>query len=162
MLSEGRYRIWEDIYDRLLISPKPLPIYANAEDPYFSIWFHVWKPTPNFKKSNPGPPDFYISIVSTKSTTLPSVNQIESIFRNLPETDTSQKLLYQSLKEGKKSFVLAIVDFGVISYMRFADSVFPNHRLDANPPPPKNRGSGKFKENNRKEKKSPSSAETKD
>ena len=40
----------------------PVPTTSATEDP-FRVAYHVWKPKPNFKKTNPGEPDFRIAVV---------------------------------------------------------------------------------------------------
>lgn len=56
-------------------SPKPTPSPAPTADnepagPY-DIFFHVWKPSSAYKKSNPPPPDFYVSVVECVSLRCP-------------------------------------------------------------------------------------------
>ncbi|KAF3908122.1 hypothetical protein ABW21_db0208574 [Orbilia brochopaga] len=144
LLQPGAYRNYRDIYNRLLVPPRTLePPTTRDRDPRFAITFHVWKPRPNFKKSSPGPPDFYISVLSTKDTKMPSLTQIEGLFDEIPETPPRQTGVYQLLKEGRKSVVLAVVDYGVISYMRCSDSRFPEHVLDVDPPSTAKGGKGK-------------------
>lgn len=67
------------IFSRLRIIPNsaspPIisPIVASPSgetpaDPLpVEIYFHVWKPASNYKKSNPPPPDFYVSVVECGS-----------------------------------------------------------------------------------------------
>ncbi|KAF3912284.1 hypothetical protein AA313_de0203550 [Arthrobotrys entomopaga] len=146
MVPPGSYRRYREIYDRLLIpTTAPVRRVEGGGDDKFKITFQVWKPRPNFKKSAPGPPDFYICVVSTKDTRLPSLVQIEGLLEGIPEEESagkSPKGLYQGLKEGKRSVVLAVVDTGVISYMRYSDSRFGDFKLDVDPPPAKG-GKGK-------------------
>ncbi|KAF3936125.1 hypothetical protein ABW19_dt0200216 [Dactylella cylindrospora] len=144
LVPKGTYRSYKEIYSRLLIPAKVLPSTEKGkDDPYFNITFHVWKPQPQFKKSNPGPPDFYISVVSVNETKVPSLTQIDALFEGIPKTDDSSKSLYQKLKDGRKSVILAIVDYGVISYLRLSDSRFAEHPLDVDPPPLSGKGKGK-------------------
>ncbi|KAK6540411.1 tRNA-splicing endonuclease subunit sen54 [Orbilia ellipsospora] len=138
MVPPGSYRRYREIYDRLLIPrTSPVRLAERGEDEKFRITFQVWKPRPNFRKSAPGPPDFYICVVSTKDTRLPSLVQIEGLLEGIPDEEGLEgapKGLYQGLKEGKKSVVLAVVDTGVISYMRYSDSRFGDFILDVDPP----------------------------
>ncbi|KAJ6263803.1 hypothetical protein Dda_2375 [Drechslerella dactyloides] len=146
MLAPGAYRSYREIYNRLLIPRRTLELpTAGGKDPRFAVTFHVWKPRPNFKKSSPGPPDFYVSVVSTRDTRMPSLTQVEGLFSEIPEIDPAkrQTALYQALKEGRRNVVLAVVDYGVISYMRFSDSRFNEHLLDVDPPTTTKSGKGK-------------------
>lgn len=60
------------IFSKLRIIPNsasPSAVAAPPSDepstgpPPVEIYFHVWKPASNYKKSNPPPPDFYVSVV---------------------------------------------------------------------------------------------------
>ncbi|KAK6352766.1 tRNA-splicing endonuclease subunit sen54 [Orbilia brochopaga] len=144
MVAPGAYRNYKEIYNRLLIPRRTLELPPTRRgDPLLNITFHVWKPRPNFKKSSPGPPDFYVTVLSTRDTKMPSLAQIEGLFNEVPEVASRQTGVYQLLKEGKKSVVLAVVDYGVISYMRFSDSRFLEHPLDVDPPSTAKGGKGK-------------------
>ncbi|EWC47958.1 hypothetical protein DRE_02840 [Drechslerella stenobrocha 248] len=154
LLRPGAYKNFREIYTRLLVPrhppPPPPPLQerptAEGKDPHFNTTFHVWKPRPNFKKSSPGPPDFYISVVSTKDTKVPSLAQVESLFNEIPEEVPKRPVgAFQALKEGRKNVILAVVDYGVISYMKFSDSRFAEHPLDVDPPGPGKGGKGKGK-----------------
>ena len=51
---------------------------------------------------------------------------MEGVPYDPPKEDGS---LYQKLKQGYKSVILAIVDQGVVSYLRFADAAFGQEKL---------------------------------
>lgn len=144
MLAPGAYRSYAEMYKRLAIPRKEVtwtPTAKTGEEgtksSRFTVTYHVWKPRPNFKKSAPGPPDFYICVVSTLDTKLPSLAEVDGLFKDIPEVDRAtarQKGLYQGLKEGRRNVILATVDYGVISYMKFSDSRFGDEMLEVDPP----------------------------
>ena len=97
-----------------------------------SYCFDVWKPGPNFKKSNPRSPDFQIAVLDARDDNFPTHKQLDCLLAStsddpLPERAGTQ--VYQKLKHGTKSAILAIVDQGVVSYVRMADSRFGNEQL---------------------------------
>ncbi|EPS40180.1 hypothetical protein H072_5980 [Dactylellina haptotyla CBS 200.50] len=136
MIPPGAYRTYAEMYTRLLVPRPPAPKRIEG-DAHFNVTFHVWKPRPNFKKSAPGPPDFHVCVVSTKDTRLPSLLQVEGLFGGIPETEDSEKPknMFMALKDGRRGVILAVVDYGVISFMKFSDSRFMDHKLDVDPPP---------------------------
>ncbi|KAK6497671.1 tRNA-splicing endonuclease subunit sen54 [Arthrobotrys musiformis] len=144
MLAPGAYRSYAEMYKRLAIPRKEITWTPTAKaggekakTSPFTVTYHVWKPRPNFKKSAPGPPDFYVCVVSTLDTRLPSLAEIDGLFKDIPEVDRAtarEKGLYQGLKEGRRNVILATVDYGVISYMKFSDSRFGDEMLDVDPP----------------------------
>lgn len=129
----------------------------------------MWKPQPHFKKSDPGPPDFRVCVVSTAEQrevlTLTDVEdllssvpmeypqqpQLTAISKALawgqntpaspdppspatgkkkkPTSTWESKSLYQRLKDGRKGVILAIVDAGVISFIRIGDVGFGEEKL---------------------------------
>ena len=132
------YRSYADIYRRLALvnyhdpavqrGPSGLEV---SQDPSFRTTYHVWKPgSQTFKKSAPGPPDFRIAVVNARESASPTLEQLSSLLETMPyqpPSDTAQ--LYQKLKHGYKNVVLAIVDQGIVSYLRIADAAFGREKL---------------------------------
>ncbi|KAI9696344.1 MAG: tRNA-splicing endonuclease subunit sen54 [Bogoriella megaspora] len=133
IVSPGLYRSYTDIYHLLQIIPfhdprlpsaQPAPLPDQGESP-FMIFYNVWKPTPKFKKSAPGPPDFRIAVVSAREATIPTLSQISALIESTPDDPPRPDAgLYQKLRHGYRNVILAVVDQGVVSYLRFADAGF--------------------------------------
>ena len=103
---------------------------APQSDPTFHINYHVYKPSPKFKKSTPGPADFRIAVVSARETVFPTLAQLSTLLDSTPYDPPRQDAqLYQKLKHGYRNVLLAIVDQGVVSYLRVAEAAFGCERL---------------------------------
>ena len=111
-----------------------------------SICYHVWKPNATFKKSAPGTPDFQVAVVSADASgnEVLSPAQLDDLFTAVdpspPPASMANHHLYQRLRHGQKHVILAIVDQGVVSYLRVADSDFGKERLYLLQRPPKGGG----------------------
>ncbi len=137
LVSPGLYRNYSEIYRRLSLVPyhDPAARFGSLDkeeetDPDFRMTWHVWKPTSPFKKSAHGPPDFRIAVVNARDSMVPDLEQLAALMDTVPYNppmDTAQ--LYQKLKHGYKSVILAIVDQGVVSYLRFSDAAFGREKL---------------------------------
>lgn len=71
------------------------------------ITYDVWKPHPNFSKKLPPKPDFQIMCVDISSSRLPTASQLKELFNRTNGTA-----------------ILALVDSGVISYMKLTEGDF--------------------------------------
>ncbi|KAL9053778.1 MAG: hypothetical protein Q9162_004576 [Coniocarpon cinnabarinum] len=145
LVKIGLYRTYHDIFRTMnaQIPSSVAPVSANGatqgyqrKSTYSSTW-HVYKPrqTRPFKKSDPGPPDFTISVVSARTTKLPTLAELESLLNEQPidpprkesGTGTGGRGIgqtYAALKHGHRNVLLAIVDEGLVSYLRIADAMF--------------------------------------
>lgn len=138
LVRPGLYRSYAEIYRRLALIPYHDPAARfgpddseSATDPNFRITYHVWKPgSTTFKKSAPGIPDFRIAVVNARENAVPTLQEIGALFDTVPykpPPDNAQ--LYQKLKHGYKSVILAVVDQGVVSYLRLSDAAFGREKL---------------------------------
>jgi tRNA-splicing endonuclease subunit Sen54 len=101
----------------------------DASNP-FRITFDVYKPVSQFKKSNPGPPNYCIAVVNARETAVPTLAELNDLLATTPydpPNPTSQ--MYQKLKYGSRNIILAVVDNGIPSYIRLADAPFEHERL---------------------------------
>ncbi|TVY26158.1 putative tRNA-splicing endonuclease subunit tsp-5 [Lachnellula hyalina] len=142
LVKPGMYRSYNSIYRQIAVIPrhKPLPTPEDpatsspVDDPYRVI-FHLWKPirVPNFTKSNPGVPDFRVAIVNARTTFVPSLSQVTSLLESTPwdppKPGQGIKNTYQKLKHGWRNVVLAVIDQGVISYLRLGETAFGEEQL---------------------------------
>lgn len=139
LVQPGLYRSFPEIYRRLALinSYDPSKQYQSFEphhpwtDESFRITYNVWKPgSVTFKKSAPGEPDFRISVVNARETTVPTLEQLTALMETVPYQPPEEKSqLYQKLRHGYKSVILAVVDQGVVSYLRMADAGFGREKL---------------------------------
>jgi len=100
--------------------------------PPFRITYHIYKPSPTFKKSSPGPPDFRIAVINARESSVPTLAQLSALLESTPydpPPKSMEKQVYQRLKHGYRNVVLAVVDQGVVSYLRVADAGFGQERI---------------------------------
>lgn len=142
LVKPGMYRSYNSIYRQISVIPRHKPLVtpkdpsspSPADDPYRVI-FHLWKPIriPNFTKSNPGFPDFRVAIANARTTFVPSLSQITSLLESTPwdppKPGQGIKSTYQKLKHGWRNVVLAVIDQGVISYLRLGETAFGEETL---------------------------------
>ena len=124
----------DGIYKRLALIPYHDPILASSNclsskntDPPFRVAYNVWKPRPNFRKSSPGEPDFRVAVVNARETSVPTLGQVSALLESVPydpPSSETQRHSYMRLKHGYRNVILAVVDQGVTSYLRFSDSGF--------------------------------------
>ncbi|MCJ1380452.1 tRNA-splicing endonuclease subunit sen54 [Xylographa soralifera] len=158
LVRPGLYRSYKEIYHSLNIIPFYNPtahtqhtvdpgladaeskqkktnsskVTAGNDAPHLRCSFYIWKPRPIFKKSTPGPPDFRIAVVNAREDNVPILDQLDDLLSSVPydpPPPTMEWQLYQKLKHGWRNVILAIVDQGVVSYLRISDAGFGNERL---------------------------------
>lgn len=142
LVTPGMYRSYNSIYRQIAViprhkpSPNPSAPVPAPYDPY-RVVFLLWKPSrlPTFAKSNPGVPDFRVAITDARSTHIPSLTQLTSLLESTPWAPPEgkefhgQSKLYQRLKHGWRNVVLAVIDQGVISYLRLGEVAFGEEKL---------------------------------
>ncbi|EXJ75099.1 uncharacterized protein A1O5_01795 [Cladophialophora psammophila CBS 110553] len=149
LVAPGLYRNYADIFRALALIPYHEPSSTNAthnSDPVssprqqapeapFRIHFHVWKPnvSATYKKTSPPPEDYRICVVDARSTpSMPSLSEIGPLLDAQPEDSLSRAQagrLETRLKYGRKNVLLAVVDMGVVSYLRLSDACFGAEKL---------------------------------
>ena len=139
LVQPGLYRAYRPIYQQLALLPrhKPLPNPPQTNSPQdpFKVFYHVWKTggTP-FAKRNPPPPDFRIAVVEADDSFLPTFEQIQALLESTPYDPPHQRLqgpgkMYQRLKHGHRNVLVAIVDRGLVNFMRFGEGAFGEEEL---------------------------------
>lgn len=144
LVKPGMYRSYNAIYRHLAIiprhtpSPIPNPAAPPPSDPY-RVVFLLWKPSriPSFAKSSPGLPDFRIAVVDARVHSIPTLGEVSSLLESTPwdAPDVESQAwkgpgkLYQRLKQGARSVVLAVVDRGVVSYLRVGEGGFAGEEI---------------------------------
>lgn len=119
------YRSYSQVYrDLSVVSTTPhTPVEPVAAH------YHVYKPGTQFKKSNPPPPDFFVRVVDARRQNMPTLNETRALFAGLPEiNDTPKRSPVTRIKQGKKHIILAVVDAGIVSFVRLVETEF--ERLD--------------------------------
>ena len=104
----------------------------------FRVAFDVWKPQPSFKKSGPGEPDYRIAVVSARDSPLPTRTQLRALLESTPLAPPPKAMEnkpLQRLKHGYRNVLLAVVDQGVVSYMRVSDAAFAAEKIYERAPP---------------------------
>jgi tRNA-splicing endonuclease subunit Sen54 len=143
LVQPGLYRSYDDIYRMLTLIPSHDPksskdILPHSDGPNaLNVTYHVYKARPGYKKTAPGPPDFYVSVINARHTSLPAEPQIDALLRQTPYHPTDPKNnLYKKLKDGYRNVILAVVDQGVTSFVDVSDSGFSQERLWGREPKP--------------------------
>ncbi|KAG4306220.1 hypothetical protein PORY_000208 [Pneumocystis oryctolagi] len=131
------YYSYDQIYKSLEIIPYHCPpssenYICNTEkktDP-FNINYYVWKPAPNFKKSKLQNPDFRIIVINVRSSSLPSLKEFANIFDSVPlKSHEPNTTPFERLRNGTRQIIFALLDSGVISFIKFSDIGFGNEKM---------------------------------
>ncbi|KAI1427937.1 tRNA-splicing endonuclease subunit sen54 N-term-domain-containing protein [Xylaria sp. FL1777] len=140
LVRPGLYRSYEPIFEQLALVQrhKPTPL-TTSEVPQpqgpFKIHFHIWKSTSSFTKTKPPPPDFQMAVIDARDTSVPTLEQLDTLLLSTPwdppqdEEKQGAGFVYKRLKHGWRNAILAIVDRGLISYMRFGEMAFGEELL---------------------------------
>ncbi|KAK3946377.1 putative tRNA-splicing endonuclease subunit tsp-5 [Diplogelasinospora grovesii] len=139
LVKPGLHRSYNTIYQQMAVIPrhKPSEQPSCAEQPQapFEIHYHVWKAAAKWTKLRHPPPDFYISVVDAQQTDVPSYEEITALIDATPYAPSNPDWagqhgrLYARLKHGHRNVLIAVVDHGVINYMRFAEGAFGEEPL---------------------------------
>jgi len=113
-------------------SGKPRPQSAetpSTDDTPLLPTYHVNKPSSlqGYKKSAPPPSHYTVVVLDARKTTVPTSSQIGDLLASMPDDtlpNSSKKRLETRIKYGKKSILIAVVDSGLVSYMRFSSGGF--------------------------------------
>lgn len=134
LVTPGLYRNYNDVFRALALipnhDPSQQPQIAPNPAPPFHICYDVYKPSTPYKKSAPPEPDFRLAVVDARSSSVPRMDQIGALLDSMPLTPPrDDKPIEAKLKHGHRIVVLAVVDMGVVSYLKFSDAAFGNEKL---------------------------------
>ncbi|KAI1389061.1 tRNA-splicing endonuclease subunit sen54 N-term-domain-containing protein [Hypoxylon trugodes] len=146
LVRPGLYRSYNPIFTQLALIPRHQPtpapqLYQEPQEP-FRIHFHVWKSSTSFPKTKPPSPDFRIAVADARTSSVPTLEELTALLETCtpwdpPKLPASKKEgekggvgpMYQRLKHAWHNAVVAIVDGGLISYIRFGEMAFGEERL---------------------------------
>ena len=148
MVIPGLYHNYADIYRLLTLIPAHDPTLPTDREsqrssanmghptsplhPRLRCSFHVWKANSDFRKTAPPPPDFRIAVINAREEGFPVMEQFDDLLQSVPydpPPPNNEGHVYRRLKHGYRNVILAIVDQGVISYMRVSDAGFGKEKL---------------------------------
>lgn len=148
LVRPGFYRSYGDVYRLLALIPShDLQRRTDREaqrssarmghptepaHPRIRVSFYVWKPTSDFKKSAPPRADFRIAVLNAREQGFPVLEQLDDLLQSVPYDPPppgSEGQVYRRVKHGWRNVVLAIVDQGVVSYVRVADAGFGKEKI---------------------------------
>jgi tRNA-splicing endonuclease subunit Sen54 len=141
LVAPGLYRNYTDMFRMLALinyhdGTNPTKVEAapagrpSPAGP-FRVHYHVWKPSTSntYRKTAPPPPDYRIAVVDARTTAVPTLTQIGDLLDSQPENLNSSKRLETRVKHGRRHVLLAVVDTGVVSYLRLSDACFGAEKL---------------------------------
>ncbi|KAI2610727.1 tRNA-splicing endonuclease subunit sen54 N-term-domain-containing protein [Hypoxylon fragiforme] len=152
LVKPGLYRSYNQIFSPLALLPRhkptphPSPSTPAAEEP-FNIHYDVWKSSTPFPKTKPPPPEFRIAVVDARDSAVPTLQQMTALLERCTPWDPPEQpnpnqkggrgggqqvapgQVYRRLKHGWRNAVVAVVDRGIISFVRFGEMAFGEERL---------------------------------
>ncbi|KAK4241378.1 hypothetical protein C8A03DRAFT_12370 [Achaetomium macrosporum] len=151
LVQPGLYRSYASIYRQMALLPRHKPSTTSTpstatqqtttttttttSEP-FTIHFHIWKAAQKWTKLRHPPPDFHLAVVDAQQSAVPSLSEISALLAATPLAPGKPEWagpgrLYARLKHGHRNVLVAVVDHGVINYMRFAEAAFGLEELYA-------------------------------
>ena len=137
LIKPGLYRSYSDVFRLMQIipahnstAPPTFTLPPAVENP-FRVHFDVYRTTSGFRKTQRGTPDFRICVINARETPIPTGAQLNDLFAQLPEDRPKPdvKSPFQKLKHGSRNVILAVVDNGIPSYLRVADTSFSELKI---------------------------------
>ncbi|KAL2149422.1 hypothetical protein VTH82DRAFT_8073 [Thermothelomyces myriococcoides] len=138
LVRPGLYRSYTSIYRQMALLPRHTPSTKTTRQPPprepFAIHYHIWKAAQKWTKLRHPPPDFYLAVVDAQDTSVPTLAEISALLGATPPAPgkpewTGPGRLYARLKHGHRNVLIAVVDHGIINYMRFAEGTFGTEEL---------------------------------
>lgn len=158
LVAPGLYRNYADIFRSLALVPfhdSTLTLTYNdnnqettvansthsaqsetSSSPY-RISYNIWKPSTasRYRKTAPPPPDYRLCIIDARdprTSSIPTLSQISHLLDS-QSLDVSSKAhthrLEARIKHGTRNVMLAVVDSGIVSYLRLSDAGFGREKL---------------------------------
>lgn len=109
---------------------------STSTVPPFRTCYHVYKPSTPYRKTCPSPPDFHVAVVDARShPIIPSLTEIGTLLEEMPTHDPNEDEKLKKgrpgmrLKAGTRDVVLAVVDGGVVNFLRMAEAASGRERI---------------------------------
>ncbi|KAK3683754.1 hypothetical protein B0T22DRAFT_383640 [Podospora appendiculata] len=138
LVQPGLYRSYTSIFRQMALVPRHKPVAGpssqwQASAP-FDICYYIWKSAQKWSKTRHPPPDFYLAVVDAQQSDVPTLEEIAALLDSTPLAPgkpewTGPARLYARLKHGHRNVLVAVVDHGIINYMRFAEGAFGQEEL---------------------------------
>ncbi|KAI1411293.1 tRNA-splicing endonuclease subunit sen54 N-term-domain-containing protein [Hypoxylon sp. FL1857] len=146
LVKPGLYRSYNTVFAQLALiprhepTPQPKASTSPPKEP-FNIHYHIWKSSTAFSKTKPPPPDFRIAVVDARSSSVPTLEQMAALLEHCTPWDPPEQpkqgqnggggpgQLYRRLKHAWRNAIVAVVDGGLISYIRFGEMAFGEEKL---------------------------------
>ena len=134
MIAPGLHRSYNDIYRALNIIPFHDPCVdaspSPSTKPPFRIAYHVYKPSPQYKRSMPPDPDFRLAVIDARSSFVPKLEEIGALLDSVPyDPPREGRSAEAKIKQGSRTAHIAVVDAGVVSYMKVSDAAFGREKI---------------------------------
>ncbi|KAF0318244.1 tRNA splicing endonuclease subunit [Colletotrichum asianum] len=140
LVRPGVYRQYTHIYKQLELLSRYKPTAPSEtkepEDPFKVCW-HVWKPSkhPNIRVTDLPPPDIRIAVADARDTAVPSFEEVSALLGASPYEPPDPVAMagpgrmYQRLRHGHRNVLIAVVDRGLVNFMRFGQAAFGEEQL---------------------------------
>ncbi|KAK2779797.1 tRNA-splicing endonuclease subunit sen54 [Onygenales sp. PD_12] len=141
VIGLGIHRSYQDIYRALTLIPTPTPSLPRTTKPKttppYRIAYNIYKPSTPLRKSAPGAPDFLLAIISSRTHPhLPTLSELTALLNSTPldppRGEKMDRMMYMRLRHGWRNVILAVVDQGVVSFLRVGEAGFGGERLYEN------------------------------
>lgn len=143
LISPGLFRSYGDVFRQLYLVPQhssgqSADVWGGVEEtiedgheaapPLLPTW-HINKPSAlqSYKKSAPPEPHYIVVVIDARQTSVPTSKQLGNILDSMPEdypVEMQRKRLENRIKHGRRNIMLAVVDSGLISFLRFSSEGF--------------------------------------
>jgi tRNA-splicing endonuclease subunit Sen54 len=104
-------------YNKIYATLPPISTYSTLSEGYstdLKIALHAWRPSPQWKRRAPGPPDFHICVLDSRDP-FPSLHQLESLYASVAQE--------HQVGKGRGKVLLAVVDRGASNYISLDDTL---------------------------------------
>ena len=70
-----------------------------------------------------------MAVLDARESNFPLLQQLDWLLQSVPSDPPSKQLVHHKLKHGWKNVILAVVDQGIVSYIRIADAGFGREKI---------------------------------
>ena len=135
LLAPGLYRNYNDVFRSLALIPyhtsTTSPKSSSTPKSPYTLSYLLYKPNSGYRKSAPPSPNYRVCIVDARATNVPTMSQIGGLLDTMPEDELKGegRRIEAKIKHGRRNVLVAVVDGGVVSYLRFSESEIGRYRL---------------------------------